>query len=113
VADIDLWVTDPQGVVTNYHHKRPAEGRNLDVDDTSGPGMETYTIEVPLRGSYDVAVHYYAAKGWQGPVPFRLQVTTWEATYNENRSGTTGTLYKDAGDREEQGAVAHFTVGLQ
>jgi len=52
--------------------------------------METYTIEVPLRGSYDVAVHYYAAKGWQGPVPFRLQVTTWEATYNENRTSPLG-----------------------
>ena len=113
VAEIDLWVTDPEGRVTNYHHKKPAEGRNLDVDDRSGPGMETYTIEVPLRGRYNVAVHYYAAKGWQGPVPFRLQVTTWEATYNENRSGTTGTLYKEAGDREEQGAVVHFTVGLQ
>jgi uncharacterized protein YfaP (DUF2135 family) len=76
-------VTDPEGVVTNYHHKRPAEGRNLDVDDRTGPGMETYTIEVPVLGRYDIAVHYFAASGWQGPVEFRLQVTTWEATFQK------------------------------
>jgi len=111
--DIDLWVTDPQGVVTNYRAKSPAEGRQLDVDDMSGPGMETYTIEVPLRGSYDIAVHYYNDHGWQGSVPFHLQITTWETTLSENRSGRTGTLYTAAGSREEQGAVVHFTVGLQ
>ena len=112
-TDIDLWVTDPQGKVANYHHKRPAEGRQLDVDDRSGPGMETYTIEVPLRGSYDVAVHYYGAGGWQGSVPFRLQITTWEATYQESRSSKAGTLYTADGDGNDQGAVAHFTVYLQ
>ena len=111
--DIDLWVTDPQGVVTNYHHKKPAEERNLDVDDTSGPGMETYTIEMPLLGRYDIAVHYFSAKGWQGPVDFRLQVTTWEATFQENRFSQTGTLYTAAGDGEEQGAVMHYSVQLQ
>jgi hypothetical protein len=110
--DIDLWVTDPQRVVTNYHSKKPAEGRNLDVDDTVGPGMETYTVEVPLRGTYFVDVHYYADKGWQGPVPFRLQITTWEATYNERRSTLEGTLYNAAGDREEQGAVVRFRIPL-
>ncbi|GEM_PF-1803887 len=111
-TDIDLWVTDPEGATTNYHHKRPAEGRNLDVDDTSGPGMETYTIEVPLRGQYTVAIHYYADHGYSGSVPFRVQVTTWEATYRERRSGTTGTLHVAAGDRDEPGAVVRFTVPL-
>ena len=111
--DVDLWVTDPQTVVTNYHNKQPAEGRNLDVDDTSGPGMETYTVEVPLQGVYLVAVHYYADKGWQGPLPFRLQITTWEATYNENRRTLTGTLYKSAGDREEAGSVVKFEIPLR
>ncbi|RLE25043.1 MAG: hypothetical protein DRJ61_19525, partial [Acidobacteria bacterium] len=67
----------------------------------------------PLRGSYDIAVHYYNDHGWQGSVPFHLQITTWETTLSENRSGRTGTLYTAAGSREEQGAVVHFTVGLQ
>ncbi len=112
-TDIDLWVTDPQGKVANYHHKRPVEGRQLDVDDRSGPGMETYTIEEPLLGSYNVAVHYYGAGGWQGSVPFRLQITTWEATFRESRSGEAGTLYTADGDGNDQGAVAHFAVLLQ
>ena len=111
--DIDLWVTDPRTVVTNYHNKQPAEGRNLDIDDTRGPGMETYTVEVPLRGMYIVDVHYYADKGWQGPVPFRLQVTSWEASFNENRRSYQGTLYKSAGDSDTSGAVVRFRIPLQ
>jgi hypothetical protein len=112
-TDIDLWVTDPQGVTTNYHRRRPAEGRNLDVDDRSGPGMETYTIEVPLRGQYRIAVHYYAAHGYTGSVPFDLVMTTWETTYHEGHSRASGVLYKAAGDRNEAGAVAGFTVSLR
>jgi len=111
--DIDLWVKDPQGKVTNYHHSGPSDGRTLDVDDRSGPGMETYTIEVPVTGTYDVAVHYYAAKGWQGPVPFRLQFTTWEATFSERRWSREETLYVAAGDGEDDGAVWHLSVMLQ
>ncbi len=110
--DIDLWVTDPQQVVTNYRKKRAAEGRNLDVDDTQGPGMETYTVEVPLTGVYKVAVHYYGAKGWQGPVPFRLQITAWEATYRENRRTLTGTLHNAAGNSDEPGSVVKFDIPL-
>ncbi len=118
--DIDLWVENPQGEVTNYHHSGPSGGRTLDVDDRSGPGMETYTVEVSPTGTYDVtgtyhvAVHYYAAKGWQGEVPFRLQFTTWEATFSERRWSEEGTVYTAAGDSEEpRGAVAYFTVSLQ
>ena len=111
-TDIDLWVTDPEGILTNYTKKKPAEGRNLDVDDRSGPGMETYTIETPLRGNYQVAVHYFADSGFTGTVPFQLQITSWETTYNESRSGTSGTLYKAAKNREEQGAVVYFTIPL-
>ncbi len=111
--DIDLWVKDPQGKVTNYHHPGPSNGRTLDVDDRSGPGMETYTIEGSVTGTYDVAVHYYAAKGWQGPVPFRLQFTTWEATFSERRWSREETLYVAAGDGEDDGAVWHFSVMLQ
>jgi len=112
--DIDLWVKDPQGKVTNYHHPGPSEGRTLDVDDRSGPGMETYTIEGSVTGRYDIAVHYYAAKGWQGPVPFRLRFTTWEATFSERRWSETGSVYTAAGDSEKPpGAVAYSTVVLQ
>jgi len=112
-TDVDLWVTDPQGVVTNYQHKKPAEGRQLDIDDQSGPGMETYTVEVGLRGQYEVAVHYYNDGGWQGAVPFDLAITTWETTFSEGHSRRSGTLYNAAGNRNESGAVEHFTVYLQ
>ncbi len=111
-TDIDLWVTDPQGVVTNYQNKKAAEGRELDVDDQSGPGMETYTVEIPLRGRYEVAVHYYGAGSWQGTVPFNLQITTWETTFSETHGTTGGTLYKAAGNKDEPGAVEYFTVLL-
>ena len=112
--DIDLWVEDPQGKVTNYHHKGPSDGRTLDVDDTSGPGMETYTIEVPVKGRYDIVVHYFADKGWRGQVDFRLQFTTWEATSDERRWSDSGTVYTAARDSEEPpGAVAYFTIVLQ
>lgn len=112
-TDVDLWVTDPEGVVTSYQHKHPAEGRKLDVDITSGPGMETYTVEVALRGQYEVAVHYFGAGSWQGPVPFDLQITTWETTYNEGREHLSGTLYNAAQNRDEAGAVERFSVYLR
>ena len=111
-TDVDLWVTDPQGKVATYRNQKPAEGRQLDVDDTSGPGMETYTIEVPVRGDYQVAVHYYAKHGWEGTVPFNLQFTSWETTYNESRSSGSGTLYEAAGNSDKPGAVEYFNISV-
>jgi hypothetical protein len=112
-ADVDLWVHDPEREVTNYQRKRPAAGaRSLDVDDTNGPGMETYTIEKPLRGRYVVAVHYYSAHSWRGPVPVSVQITRWEGTQSESHETRVGTLTVAAGNDNRPGAVVWFEVDL-
>ena len=103
----------PERVVTNYQQKRPSAGaRSLDVDDTNGPGMETYTIEKPLRGRFVVAVHYYSAHSWRGPVPFTAQITRWEGTQAESHETRAGTLTVSAGNENKPGAVVWFEVDL-
>jgi uncharacterized protein YfaP (DUF2135 family) len=105
-TDVDLWVTDPQGVTTNYQKKAPAEGRKLDLDDTNGHGPETYTIEAYVPGRYVVRVQYY-----RGDVPtsFRLDVTSREQ-YTDTRSGG---LVRGAGNERRQGSTAEFAFTVR
>ncbi len=111
-TDLDMWITDPEGVVTSYKKKAPAEGRKLDIDDRDGPGTETYTMELPMRGNYQVEIRYFADDGYVGPVSFQLMVTRWETTQYESHSSATGQLMKSAGDEREPGSTASFNVDL-
>ncbi len=88
-TDVDLWVTDPQGVSTGFSNRTPREGRLLDVDNTRGYGPETYTMSTELPGAYQVRVNYYSG---QGPVSFRVRWCVREATPAQQCGATGGTL---------------------
>lgn len=60
-ADIDLYVTDPNGDELWYQNQSIASGGQLDVDDTDGFGPENVFWpqgEAP-DGTYEVSIHHY------------------------------------------------------
>ena len=60
-ADIDLYVTDPNGDELWYQNQSIASGGQLDVDDTDGFGPENVfwpQSEAP-DGTYEVSIHHY------------------------------------------------------
>lgn len=60
-ADLDLYVTDPNGDEVWYQNMSVASGGELDVDDTDGFGPENIFWpdgEAPV-GMYEVSVHHY------------------------------------------------------
>jgi len=111
-TDVDLWVTDPQGVVTSYQ-KRTGKaprgwrgqvvGRKLDIDDKNGFGPETYTIETPVRGRYLIRIQYY-----RGNAPTNCTVTV---VWNERQQKVfRGRLTRGASNKRVQGSTWEFTV---
>jgi len=75
-ADIDLYVTDPQGQAVSYQNTQLPSGAQLDHDARGNcrRGEPNNTIEnvfwntpEPPRGQYQVEVHYWGECGGAGP----------------------------------------------
>jgi len=76
-ADIDLWVTDPQGEKIYWADNTSTSGGYLDVDDINGFGPENiYWEENAPSGLYAVQVHYYGATGDYGVTDFEVFIQT-------------------------------------
>ncbi len=106
-TDVDLWVTDPEGVTTGFRDRQPRAGRLLDVDNTRGYGPETYTMSADVPGAYQVRVNYYSGRD---PVGFRVRWCVRESTPEQRCGEETGTL--SAADRAGSSAAGNhrFTV---
>jgi uncharacterized protein YfaP (DUF2135 family) len=85
-ADVDLYITDPNGETMWYANGETSSGVTLDVDDTDGYGPEhgTLTTEsastgVVLDGNYIVRVHYYDDHG-AGPATGHVNIVVNEGT---------------------------------
>ena len=90
-----------------YQNLTPPEGgRSLDIDDTSGLGPETYTMTLPVTGTYNVEVNYYADHGEEGGQSFRIRWVVWEGTDREVRDSRSGSL-------GEPGATRSFTIQVR
>lgn len=75
-SDIDLWVTDPNGVKIYFDNPSSNSGGILDFDDTDGYGPENiFWSENPPPGQYKVEVHYYSDNG-QGNTSYKVQIET-------------------------------------
>lgn len=106
-TDVDLWVTDPEGVTTGFTNRRPREGRLLDVDNTRGFGPETYTMSRPIAGEYQIRVNYYRGAG---PVGFRVRWCAHEATPRQQCSERSGTLAEANHNGQGPSGNHRFTV---
>lgn len=108
-TDVDLWVTDPEGVSTGFRNRRPREGRQLDVDNTRGFGPETYTMTADLPGPYEVRVNYYSG---QGPVGFTVRWCLREGTPEERCGTETGSLAAADHNGSTPAGNHRFTIQL-
>ncbi len=101
-ADLDLYVTQPDGETSYYSNKTTMIGGELDVDNTSGRGPENYYLsaaegDMVPPGTYAIRVHYYADHR-DGPET-HTRAATWrvvllvnEGTPAERRKFFSGTL---------------------
>lgn len=64
IADLDLWVTEPNGTKIYFENTNSSTGGYLDVDDTDGFGPENiFWRDNAPTGTYLVQVHNYASNG--------------------------------------------------
>ncbi len=58
-ADIDLWVTDPNGEKVYYQHRLGYQGGSMSSDFTGGYGPEEFSLRTAKPGKYKVEAHFY------------------------------------------------------
>lgn len=104
-------LTDPAGRVTGYSGPispgSRVHGRQLDIDDTDGPGTETYTMTAEVYGDYQVRVNYY-----RGDAP-QVVLVRWvvhEGTPREQSGQRTVSLAREDHNRDEGGANESFAI---
>jgi hypothetical protein len=85
-TDVDLYVIDPSGDYSYYHHKETADGGVLDVDDVDGLGPENWTLKttdtIRYGEPYKVRVHYYEDNG-VGSSNYLVNIKLYEGTERE------------------------------
>lgn len=117
-TDVDLWVTDPEGVETGFSRMRPAPGRALDLDDRDGLGPETYTATRLLPGTYRVRVNFFRGRSSDEAErraereSFIVRWVTMEGTPTERRGEATGTLTGADGNAGRAESNHSFTFEL-
>lgn len=83
-TDVDLWVIDPKGEKCYFSQPMTKSGGNLDMDNTSGYGPETFTMEKALPGPYSVQVQYFSSN--DSPVTrVDVYMILYEGTPKEER----------------------------
>ena len=76
-ADVDLYITEPQGETMWYRNLITSSGLELDFDDTNGFGPEHGTLKesgTQQVGDYRVRVHYYSHRGTNSPATGQVSV---------------------------------------
>ena len=76
-ADVDLYVTQPDGETAWYSSKTTTVGGRLDVDNVKGRGPENYFLSSQagnqvLEGKYTIRVHYYSDHQSTADTPTRV-----------------------------------------
>ncbi|NYE60872.1 tetratricopeptide (TPR) repeat protein [Duganella sp. 1224] len=77
-ADMDLWVTDPNGERCYYGHRFTRQGGRLSVDFTGGYGPEEFSLRRAVPGKYKVEVNYFGSSQQvvAGATTLQLRLTT-------------------------------------
>ncbi len=58
-ADMDLWVTDPNGEKCYYQHRLTTQGGRLSGDATGGYGPEEFSLKNAKPGKYKIEANFY------------------------------------------------------
>lgn len=83
-TDLDLRVTDPEGIEVYYGARRSPGGGVLEVDDTDGYGPEVFVVPRSTAGEYRIAISYYDAAGLP-QTEARVEVIMSGGTSHERR----------------------------
>jgi uncharacterized protein YfaP (DUF2135 family) len=113
-ADLDLYVTQPDGETAWFSNRTTTAGGTLDRDDTSGYGPETYSLsaaegDTVVPGDYVVRVHYYSDhEGSEVPtraVGWRVVAVVNEGTPGEMRVIREGVLSAENSSNSSPGST--------
>lgn len=114
-ADLDLYVTQPDGETAWYIDKATSIGGVLDVDNTSGIGPENYFLsfdegDTIVTGQYGIRVHYYSDHRADTETParavrWRVVLLLNEGTANEKRQFYEGTLTTPGSSNSSPGST--------
>lgn len=90
-SDMDLWVTDPNGVKCFYQHRYTNIGGFISRDFTGGYGPEEFLIKKAPKGKYKIQANYYGSREQTlvGPTTIYLDIYTYYATGKEKKETIT------------------------
>jgi tetratricopeptide (TPR) repeat protein len=75
-ADMDLWVTEPNGEAAGYSHQLTGFGGQVSNDMTRGYGPEQYLVRRAQDGVYKIEAHYFGADAYNpnGHIAVRARI---------------------------------------
>jgi uncharacterized protein YfaP (DUF2135 family) len=80
--DIDLVVTDPNGVTFNYKHRKKENYPGLFALDTrQGPGAEIWQSDQAIPGTYSVQYVFYNQYGNKEAAPISGSIMTSKGAF--------------------------------
>lgn len=96
-ADIDLWVTDPNGEKCFYSHKQTEIGGRMSDDFTEGFGPEQFMLKNGIKGKYKIQINYYSDRQVTiaGPTTIMAEIYLHYGTDKEQKKIVTLQMEKD------------------
>jgi hypothetical protein len=107
-ADMDLWVTDPNGERCFYGHPLTYQGARMSRDFTRGYGPEEFSLKKAKPGKYKIEANYYGNSQQVLAGATTLQVNLTTAFGSPAQKEQTLTLRLK--DRQETVLVGEFEV---
>jgi hypothetical protein len=107
-ADMDLYVTDPNGEVCFYGHALTRPGGRMSRDFTGGYGPEEFSLRSALPGKYRIQARYYGntQQVLAGATTLQVKLFTGFGTAAQKEKAITLRLR----DQGETVAVGEFEV---
>jgi len=108
-ADIDLWVTDPNGEKVFYGNRLGYQGGRMSNDFTGGYGPEEFSLRNAKPGKYKVEAHFYGNRQQivSGATTLMLRFSTGFGTTHQKDENVILRLTGQGADVE----VGTFEVG--
>jgi tetratricopeptide (TPR) repeat protein len=107
-ADMDLWVTDPDGESCYYDHTLTKQGGAMSRDCTGGYGPEEFMLRRAKPGKYRVEADYYGDRRQSvgGEISLYISLITGFGTPGQQEK----VIVRRLKDKKERILVGEFTV---